>query len=270
MAWRAKVFREQGEGSMQKNENAKIISIASIKVACKDCSLRELCLPLGMSDADLKALDNVIRRRRPLRKGEQLYRLGDPLKSLYAVRTGTLKTAGLMEDGRVQVTGFHLPGELLGMDAINTDRHPCSAEALETSEVCEIPYDALEELAQKVPGLQHQLFRIMSREIVEDERLLMMLGRMSAEERLASCLLSFSRRHERLGKSGALFKLSMSRQDLGDYLGLALETVSRLFSRFQEEKLIEIQGRHVNLLNLDRLHVIAGGAAPDRAHAHHN
>ncbi|MEK7796331.1 MAG: helix-turn-helix domain-containing protein, partial [Pseudomonadota bacterium] len=118
--------------------------------------------------------------------------------------------------------------------------------------------------------LQHQLFRIMSRELVEDERLLMMLGRMSAEERLASCLLSFSRRHERLGKSATAFKLSMSRQDLGDYLGLALETVSRLFSRFQEEKLIEIQGRQVNLLNSDRLHAIAGGAVPDRAHAHHN
>lgn len=255
---------------MQKNENAKIVSIASIKVACKDCNLRELCLPLGMSDADLKALDDVIRRRRTLHKGEQLYRLGDPLKSLYAVRTGTLKTAGLMEDGRVQVTGFHLPGELLGIDAISTDRHPCSAEALETSEVCEIPYDALERLAQQVPGLQHQLFRIMSREIVEDERLLMMLGRMNAEERLASCLISFSRRHKRLGASGTALKLGMSRQDLGDYLGLALETVSRLFSRFQEEGLIEVQGRHVNLLNSDRLHAIAAGATPDRAHVHLN
>ncbi len=255
---------------MKKNENTKIVSIASIKVACKDCSLREMCLPLGLNNADLKALDNVIRRQRTLRKGEQLYRLGDPLKSLYAVRTGTLKTAGLMEDGRVQVTGFHLPGELLGMDAINTDRHPCSAEALETSEVCEIPYDAIGELAQKVPGLQHQLFRIMSRELVEDEHLLMMLGRMNAEERLAACLISFSRRHERLGVSGTAFKLSMSRQDLGDYLGLALETVSRLFSRFQEEKLIDIQGRHITLLNLDRLHIMAGGAASDLAHAHHN
>ena len=184
-------FSGDREKAACKNENAKIISIASIKVACKDCTLRECACRWGMSDADLKALDNVIRRRRTLRKGEQLYRLGDPLKSLYAVRTGTLKTAGLMEDGRVQVTGFHLPGELLGMDAINTDRHPCSAEALETAEVCEIPYSALEELAQKVPGLQHQLFRIMSRELVEDERLLMMLGRMSAEERLASCLINF-------------------------------------------------------------------------------
>ncbi len=255
---------------MNKKENAKVINIASIKAACKDCNLRELCLPLGLDEPDLAALDKVIRRRRTLRKGEQLYRLGDPLKSLYAVRSGTLKTTGLMEDGRVQVTGFHLAGELLGIDAINTDQHPCSAEALETSEVCEVPYTALEELAHQVPGLQHQLFRIMSREIVEDERLLMMLGRMNAEERLASCLLSFSRRHERLGVNGAAFKLSMSRQDLGDYLGLALETVSRLFSRFQEEGLIEVQGRHVHLRDSERLHAIAGGNGNNRSHAQRN
>jgi CRP/FNR family transcriptional regulator len=255
---------------MHKNENAKIINISSIKAACKECTLRELCLPLGLSDTDLSALDKVVRRRRTLRKGEQLYRLGDPLKSLYAVRTGALKTTGLMEDGRIQVTGFHLPGELLGIDAINADQHPCSAEALETAEVCEIPYDALETLAQQVPGLQHQLFRMMSREIVEDERLLMMLGRMNAEERLASCLLSFSRRHVRLGVDGDAFKLSMSRQDLGDYLGLALETVSRLFSRFQEEGLIEVQGRNVHLLSADKLHAIAAGNGHGRVHAHHN
>jgi len=252
---------------MQNRERPKVIDISSIKVACKDCTLRELCLPLGLNETDLDSLDKVIRRRRTLRKGEPLYRLGDPLKSLYAVRSGALKTTGLMEDGRVQITGFHLAGELLGIDAINADRHPCSAEALETSEVCEIPYPALEELAQQVPGLQHQLFRIMSREIVEDERLLMMLGRMNAEERLASCLLSFSRRQERLGVDGASFKLSMSRQDLGDYLGLALETVSRLFSRFQEEGLIEVRGRHVRLRDNDRLHAIACGDGAGRTHA---
>lgn len=256
--------------TVQRKEPPRVISISSIKAACKDCTLRELCLPLGLSESDLNTLDKVIRRRRTLREGETLYRLGDPLKSLYAVRTGTLKTTGLMEDGRVQITGFYLPGELLGIDAINADRHPCSAEALETAEVCEIPYLALAELAHQVPGLQHQLFRIMSREIVEDERLLMMLGRMNAEERLASCLISFSKRHERLGVDGSSLKLSMSRQDLGDYLGLALETVSRLFSRFQEEGLIEVQGRHVQLRDSERLHALAGGDRDARAHARHD
>jgi CRP/FNR family transcriptional regulator len=243
---------------MQKREAATVINISSIKAACKDCSLRELCLPLGLNELDLSALDKVIKRRRSLKKGELLYRFGDPLKFLYAIRAGTFKTAGLMEDGRVQVTGFHLSGELLGIDAINTDQHPCSAEALETSEVCEIPYHALEELSQQVQGLQHQLLRIMSREIVRDEQLLMMLGRMTAEERLASCLLSFSHRQTRLGQSGTDLKLAMSRQDLGDYLGLALETVSRLFSRFQEDGLISVQGRQIALHNLDRLRAVAG------------
>lgn len=245
---------------MQKKEASTVINISSIKAACKDCSLRELCLPLGLNEPDLSELDKVIKRRRTLKKGEMLYRFGDPLKALYAIRSGSLKTTGLIEDGRAQVTGFYLPGELLGMDAINTDVHPCSAEALETSEVCDIPYTALEGLAQQIPSLQHQLLRIMSREIVRDEGMLMMLGRMSAEERLASCLMSFSRRLARLGDTAVEFKLSMSRQDLGDYLGLALETVSRLLSRFQDGGLISVHGRQIALRDVNRLRAMAAGA----------
>jgi CRP/FNR family transcriptional regulator len=249
---------------MNKKDSTKVITLHTIKAACKDCSLRELCLPLGLNDTDLGELDKAIKRRRMLRKGEHLYRFGDPLHALYAVKSGAVKTTGLMEDGRAQVTGFYLSGELLGIDAINSDQHPCSAEALETTEVCEIPFLALEELASHVPGLQHQLFKIMSREIVRDEQLLMMLGRMTAEERLASCLVSFSRRQKRSGATGELH-LPMSRQDLGDYLGLALETVSRLFSRFQEEGLITVQGRHVHLLDVTRLQGMASGTAPNRS-----
>jgi CRP/FNR family transcriptional regulator len=245
---------------MQNKEIATVVNISSIKAACKDCSLRELCLPLGLNEPDLSALDKLIKRRRALKKGEMLYRFGDPLKALYAIRSGSLKTTGLIEDGRAQITGFYLPGELLGMDAINTDVHPCSAEALETSEVCDIPYMALEGLAQQIPSLQHQLLRIMSREIVRDEGMLMMLGRMSAEERLASCLMSFSRRLARLGDTSVEFKLSMSRQDLGDYLGLALETVSRLLSRFQDVGLISVHGRQIALRDVNRLRAMATGA----------
>ncbi len=244
---------------MQKRE-AAVININSIKAACKDCSLRELCLPLGLAEPDLSALDKLIKRRRTLKKGEALYRFGDPLKSLYALKSGTVKTTGLMEDGRVQVTGFYMPGELLGIDAINTDQHPCSAEALEAAEVCEIPYQALESLAHQIPGLQHQLFRVMSREIVRDEQMLMMLGRMTAEERLAASLLNFSRRQARLGMPANEIRLTMSRQDLGDYLGLALETVSRLFSRFQEEGLISVHGRQIRIVDSKRLQSIATGA----------
>jgi CRP/FNR family transcriptional regulator len=243
----------------RESETAAVINLSRIKTTCRECTLQELCLPLGLDEPDVAALDRIVRRRRTVKKGELLYRFGDPLRFLYAIRRGSLKTTGLMEDGRAQVTGFHLPGELLGIDAISTDVHPCSAEALETSEVCEIPYPALEDLARSIPGLQHQLFRIMSREIVDDERLLIMLGRMTAEERLAACLVSFSQRYARLGGSGMEFKLTMSRQDLGDYLGLALETVSRLFSRFQEEGLIEVRGRTIRLLESERLTAMVTG-----------
>jgi len=244
---------------MPKKAGNNVINLSSIKAACKDCTLSELCLPLGLNDAEVGALDKAIKRRRMLKKGELLYRFGDPLRSLYAVKCGAVKTTGLMEDGRAQVTGFYLPGELLGFDAINADEHPCSAEALEATEVCEIPFPDLELLAMQVPGLQHQLFKIMSREIVHEEQHLMMLGRMTAEERLATCLLSFSRRQARLGQSANKLHLSMSRQDIGDYLGLALETVSRLFSRFQEEGAISVQGRNIELLDKDCLKQLANG-----------
>lgn len=248
---------------MENDGTAKVINISSIKAACKSCTLHELCLPLGLNAADISALDQIIKRRRKLKKGETLYRSGDPLRSLYAVRIGALKSIGLIEDGRAQVTGIHLPGELLGIDAISEDVHPTSAEALENSEVCEIPFTALEVLAQQIPGLQHQLMRLMSREIVRDNEMLMLLGRMTADERLAACLLSFSRRLglANLGTAVTSFKLNMSRKDLGDYLGLALETVSRLLSRFQKEGIITVQGRHINLQNLDRLRSLATGAS---------
>jgi CRP/FNR family transcriptional regulator len=247
------------------DRQAAIISITSIKAACQTCSLKELCLPLGLDATDLNALDRLIRRRHRLKKGQFLYRLGDPLRALYAIREGSMKTTGLMEDGRVQVTGFHLPGELLGIDAISNDKHPCSAEALEPTDICEIPYQALEGLALKVPGLQHQLLRLMSREIARDQQMLMTLGRMAAEERVASCLLSFSQRHERLGRDATHFRLSMSRQDLGDYLGLALETVSRLLSRLHEEGLIEVSGRHITIRNPGGLKTLGGACDMERS-----
>lgn len=243
---------------MTKQEKAKVVSLASIKAACEECSLRELCLPLGLGKEDLSTLGAMVKRTRVLKKGEFIYRMGEPLTSLYAVRSGSAKTCEISATGEVQITGFHLAGELLGVDGISAERHHCDAVALENTEVCEIPFEKLEELARKIPGLQHQLFKILSREIVQDGELLLMLGKMNAEERLAACLLSFSRRFVQLGYSGSEFKLSMSRQDLGDYLGLALETVSRLFSRFQDEGLLSVDGRQIRILNHDRLAELAG------------
>jgi CRP/FNR family transcriptional regulator len=204
----------------------------------------------------MRALEATVKSHRKLSKGEYLYRVGDPFHSLFAIRSGSTKNCEITADGSVQITGFHLAGELLGMDAISSEQHPCDVVALETTEICELPFEKLEALANEVPGLQHQLWRLMSREIADEEIQLVMLGRMKAEERLATFLLSFSRRLQKLGNSSSVLRLPMSRQDLGDYLGLALETVSRLFSRFQEEKLITVQGRNIKLLDAGRLKTI--------------
>ncbi len=238
---------------MRTPNSANVISITNLKAACGECSLRDQCLPLSLGADDMRALELGVKSHRKLSKGEYLYRVGDPFRSLFAIRSGSTKNYEITTDGSVQITGFHLPGELLGMDAISSEQHPCDVVALETTEVCELPFAKLEVLARELPGLQHQLLRLMSREIADEEILLVMLGRMKAEERLAAFLLSFSRRLQRLGNSSTVLHLPMSRQDLGDYLGLALETVSRLFSRFQEDKLITIQGRNIKLLDAERL-----------------
>jgi len=233
--------------------SATVIDIAALKVACSECSLRSLCLPLDLGAEDMRALEGIVKSHRKLSKGDFLYRTGDPFRALYAIRSGSTKTCEIAADGSVQITGFHLPGELLGIDAISSEQHPCDVVALESTEICELPFGKLEAMARELPGLQHQLFRIMSREIMQEEAQLLMLGRMRAEERLAAFLISFSKRYQLLGFSPTDLRLPMSRQDLGDYLGLALETVSRLFSHFQEEKLITVHGRSIELLDPARL-----------------
>ena len=243
---------------MNKKTSASVIDLKKIKAACRECSLRELCLPLGLAEPDLSSLEKIIKRTRSLKKGDFLYRVGDHLEGLYAVRTGSVKTSEITREGHIQITGFHLPGELLGIDAISTDQHPCDAVALESTVVCEIPLDDLEALAREIPSLQKQLLRVMSREIVQDETLLLMLGKMNADARLAACLLNLSDRFKRLGFSDTVFKLTMSRQDLGDYLGLALETVSRLFTRFQEQGYIKVEGRQLELLDINGLRTLMG------------
>lgn len=238
---------------------ASVVSLNKIKSSCKECSLRELCLPLGLGNLDIGSIEKIIKRTRNLKKGEYLYRIGDQLAGLFAIRAGSVKTSEVARDGDIQITGFHLPGELLGIDAICSETHPCDAVALEATTVCEIPLDRLEELAREIPGLQKQLLKIMSREIAQDEALLLMLGKMSAEAKLAACMVSFSDRYLSLGLSDTKFRLTMSRQDLGDYLGLALETVSRLFSRFQDEGLLLVEGRNIELKDMDGLRAVAEG-----------
>ncbi len=237
----------------------KIISFENIKVACKNCSLGTLCLPMGLTPDDVERLDNIVKRSRPLHRGDHLFRSGDHFKSLYVVKTGSVKTYTPSEDGGEQVLGFHLPGEVIGLDAIERESHNCSAKILETSAICEIPFLRLEELSSSIPSLQHQMYRLLSKEIGQDTEMLMLLGKKNAEERLATYLLSLSNRLSKRGLSATDFYLSMSRHEIGNYLGLAVETISRLFTRFQDEGLLEVERKHVQLLDVERLETLALG-----------
>lgn len=242
---------------MDNHVTESVVSLNGLKQACKHCSLQDLCLPMGISGADLDLLERLINRRRPIQRNEHLYRPGDTLTAIFAVRSGSIKTYTLTSDGQEQITGFHLPGELLGLDAINDGIHPCATKALETTSVCEMPFEKLESLAAQIPGLQHQLLRVMSRSIQNDEQFMTLLGKKTSEERLASFLLGLSTRFMQRGFSPLEFNLSMSRNDIANYLGLAVETISRLFSRFQNAGILDVNRKLVNIKNLERLKSIA-------------
>lgn len=238
-----------------------VIKLSELKSHCQNCSLYDLCLPMGLDSGDLDKLDNVIKRRQSVNKNNFLYRMGDTLKSVYAIRSGSFKTYLTNPDGTEQILGFSLPGELLGMDAISENEHSCSAKALETSNVCEIPFERLESLARDIPNLQHQLLRLMSKEIQQDQNLLLLLAQMPAETRLASFLLGMSERLSKRGYSSNEFNLSMSRGDIANLLGMAVETISRLLSHFQEEGLLEVERKHITILDLNRLRELANHTA---------
>ena len=214
---------------------------------CPSCNLRELCLP-GDIRADSALLDDLVLTRRKVKRGDTLYRAGDTFGSLYAIRSGFFKSRVVLEDGRDQVTGFHMAGEVMGLDGIWADRHSADAIALEDSVVCVIPYARLEQ-----PDLQRQLHKVLSRELVRDQSVKMLLGTMRAEERLAAFLLNLSQRFLARGYSQAEFHLRMTRDEIGSYLGVSLETVSRLFSRFQLEGLINVRQKHVRICDFARL-----------------
>ncbi|QXH64216.1 fumarate/nitrate reduction transcriptional regulator Fnr [Pseudomonas azerbaijanorientalis] len=232
---------------------ARPFQIQNLKSACSNCSVLELCLPLGLTGPEIERLDTLIVQRLKVKKGATLYRAGDPLRSLYAVRIGSFKTSVLSVDGREQVTGFQIPGEMLGLDAISTDLHACNAVALEDSEVCPIHFAHLEKLARELPSLQHNLNKILSREIVRDHDMLMMLGNMNSDERLAAFLLNWSQRLNTRGYSSTSFVLKMRREEIGSYLGLRLETICRGIAHLRDQGLVEINGRDVKILNMDGL-----------------
>lgn len=227
------------------------------RINCQDCAISELCLPVSLVEAEIEHLDSIIKRNRPLQKGEHLFRAGDALHCVYAVRTGTLKTYSLNNEGEEQITGFYLPGEVVGLDALHEHSHPSFAIALETTMVCSIPFNQLEELAGIIPNLRMQLLKIMSREIQNDQELFQ-LTKKNAEERLAAFLVNLSARYAKRGLSALNFILPMSRGDIGNYLGLTIETVSRLFTRYQKAGLIDNKGREIVLKDMKALSKLAG------------
>ena len=246
---------------MATNNTGNLVTFAKLKIACQECSLNEICLPVGVDKNDMTMLDDIINRKTPFSRGQHLFHIGDRFKSVYAIRSGSVKTYTTTEDGHEQVTGFHLPGELVGLDAIATNTHPVAAKTLETTSVCEIPFEQLDDLSCRLDGLRRQLLRIMSREIQEDQENMMMLGQKSAEQRLASLLISLSNRYQARGFSPYEFNLTMSRGDIGNFLGLALETVSRLFGRFQEDGLIRVSRKNIEILDRDQLCALSGAAS---------
>ncbi|MEF9963377.1 MAG: fumarate/nitrate reduction transcriptional regulator Fnr [Comamonas sp.] len=225
----------------------------SIKVACSSCNLRELCMPVGLSSEQMERIDEIVATRRKIKRGSALFRNGETFTSLYAIRTGFFKTSIATEDGRDQVTGFQMAGEIIGLDGIVNDRHSCDAIALEDAEVCVMPYSSLEELSREVTALQHHVHKVMSREIVREHGVMLLLGSMRAEERLAAFLLNLVQRLHARGFSQHELILRMTREEIGSYLGLKLETVSRTFSKFAEENIIEVKQRHVRILDTDKL-----------------
>ncbi|MEO8279512.1 MAG: fumarate/nitrate reduction transcriptional regulator Fnr [Ideonella sp.] len=232
----------------------------TVKAACSNCNLRELCLPLGLSANELEQLDLLVAARRTIVRGEALFRTGEPFTSLYAVRTGFFKTSVSSEDGREQVTGFQMAGELLGLDGISLERHACDAIALEDSMVCVIPFNDLEALSLRFVELQRQFHKIMSREIVRDQGVMLLLGSMRAEERLAAFILNLTQRLHSRGFSAHSLVLRMTRSEIGSYLGLKLETVSRSFSKFHDDGLLEVKQRQIRVLDEDGLKQIVNSS----------
>lgn len=230
-------------------------------VSCSDCRLSSICLPIALQTEEIDQLDEIIQRNKPLHKGEHLFRVNDGFSSVYAVRSGTLKAYTITDNGQEQVTGFYFPGEIVGMDGISKNQHVSSAKALETAAVCEIPFEKLGDLSMQIPSLQRHFFQLMSHEITEDQQLITLLSKNTAEERIASLLLSISSRNSRRKLSAVSLRLPMSRTDIGNYLGLTVETVSRIFSRLQKQGVLNVENKEITILDVDALRSMANTGA---------
>lgn len=235
-----------------------------IQVTCSNCNLRELCMPMGLDPEQMQRVEEVVATRRKVKRGEMLFQNGEAFTSLYAIRTGFFKTCVATEDGRYQVTGFQMAGEIVGLDGIVTNHHSCDAIALENAEVCVMPFNRLEEISREVTALQSHVHKVMSREIVREHSVMLLLGSMRAEERLAAFILNLVQRLHARGFSSSELILRMTREEIGSYLGLKLETVSRTFSKFVEDGMVEVKQRHVRIIDPDALQRLVNTSRENR------
>ncbi|WP_414830824.1 fumarate/nitrate reduction transcriptional regulator Fnr [Alteromonas sp. H39] len=239
---------------------------SQFSIHCQNCSFSHLCLPVALNKTEIESLDDIIERKKPLQKTDKLVASGDKFTSLYAVRTGSFKSFVSDADGEEQIIGFHFPGDIIGFDALREHMHQSYTQALETAMVCELPYDTLDEMSMKFPKLRHQIMSFMSAEIKQDHDMMMLLNKRTAEERLLYFIAHLSRRFEERGFSPRQFNLSMTRNEIGNYLGLTVETISRLLTRFQKEALIKVEGKLITILDFEaidtRLHATVVPSQP--------
>lgn len=226
---------------------------------CNDCRLADICLPISLELDDINQLDSIIKRGQILQKGQTLFKYNAPFHSVYAVRSGALKTLTQNTAGQEQVTAFYLPGEIAGLDGLASNHHTNHAIALETSSICEIPFSQFEVLSLKIPSIQRRFFQIMGQEIHHDQQLISLLANKSADEKVAALLLSISMRHKACGLSALQFNLPMSRSEIGNYLGLTIETVSRVFTRLAKREIITLDKKTVSITHLNTLKTLSAG-----------
>jgi len=237
----------------EREEALAVTALDELRAHCPNCPVRSLCLPVDLDEVALRRLDEIIHVRMRIRRKGNLYRPGERFNALYAIRLGTFKTTVLAEDGCQQMTGYHMAGEIIGLDGIGDERFTCEATALEDSEVCVLPWNEIDRLAADMPALRHNLYRVISRDASREQAMMLLLGSRTAGERLAIFLLNVADRYRDRGYSSSEFVLRVTREEIASYLGLKLETVSRLFSSLQENGLIQVQGRAVKLLDAPRL-----------------
>lgn len=244
-------------------DKPQLRELGQLETRCEDCALFSLCFAQEMSEDERGQLNRVLKRQQPVERNEHLFHGGQGLKSVTVVRSGSVKAYQLSREGDEIVSGFYLPGEIIGLDGLASETHPGFAVALEDSRTCEIPFRDFMRMLDKSPKLNQVMLRLLSEEMTETRELLLVVGRLDARTRVALFLLSMSRRLARRRQDPDQFRLTMDRRDIANYLGLTIETVSRTMSALQREGTIEVRGKLVRILDRDALNEQALQAQPE-------